>query len=453
MPSTADVLKSPPPVILVGGNNEYLVDQAFAEIRDTLVARNPQLQLESYPAGSDLSQIVDSFRTHSLFGGPRLLVAGEVNAFVTKKEVKSLLDKALTDWESSKTDRKRSSAVSKLLHILGLTGVDLEDSDATIASAIGAKNAPPLTDMLAAARTSGKRATRGEGDAAMLVEAVSRGGAPGAILLMRTGELPADSATIAAIERSGAVIRCDLSREAFGRALDQALAELAREAGVRLEAAAVTTLKRRLGIERMLTDKFNKDVPDLRVVLSEAERLATLAGSGGTITAAMVEDQIREVAGGARFEFTGLFVEGRAVEAIEKLRDLIDQARREDPKTPLDIQYGKFIFPLADEVRQLIAIRSFARLRKIDLKRRMNYNQFKDTWADALGEFMKEHQLVRQKPHPFPLSKKFEAAQKYSEEKLFTALSTLAEIDFWRKSGGAPIDVALESFVASFGRS
>src|SRR5439155_11589541 len=118
----------------------------------------------------------------------------------------------------------------------------------------------------------------------------------------------------------------------------------------------------------LLADKFSKEVPDLRIAVSEAERLATLAGVGGRVTAEMVEREVASVEGGARYEFGSLFTEGKIIEAIAKLRDLIAQARREDAKSPAEIHYGRFLFPLADELRQLIAIHSYARMNNLDLR-------------------------------------------------------------------------------------
>src|SRR5204862_184688 len=126
---------------------------------------------------------------------------------------------------------------------------------------------------------------RGEDDAALLMEAIARGGASGAILLMRTGEVPRDSATIDLIEKHGAVIAADLTREGFSAALENAIAEVASDASVRFDNAAITRLKQRLGVERMLADKFSREIPELRGIVSEAERLATLAGAGGRVTA------------------------------------------------------------------------------------------------------------------------------------------------------------------------
>jgi hypothetical protein len=146
----------PPPIILVGGDSEFLVDSSFHAIRDALTATG--MQVETFAAGTDLGQVLDSFRTHSLFGGKRLLILPEVNAFVTRKEISSLLDKSLGDWRTAKTDRKRSSAVAKLLHVLGLAGIDLEESDAAIAESLGLKKADSaFTALLQSARDSGKR--------------------------------------------------------------------------------------------------------------------------------------------------------------------------------------------------------------------------------------------------------------------------------------------------------
>jgi DNA polymerase III delta subunit len=436
-----------PPVILVGGSSDYLAEDAFRDLRDAIVAAKPGLAVEGYEAGSELATILDSYRTMSLFGSGRLILIPEVNAFVSAKELTSLYDKASADWKSAKTDKKRSSSAAKLLHVLGLVGADFEMTDRQIATALGVELAPLLADMLAFCRTTGKKASRGEDDAALLTEAVARGGAPNTYLLMRSGEVPRESATVELIDRNGAVVVMDLTRETYAAALDHAIVGVAEEAQVRFDGRALAALRQRLGIERLLADKFSKDVPDLRLAVSEAERLATLAGTGGRVTAEMVEREVAAVEGGARYEFGSLFTEGKIVEAIAKLRDLVAQARREDPKAPLDIQYGKFLFPLADEVRQMIGIVSFARTQRIDLKAPMNYNRFKDTLADRLGESLKANGLVRQKPHPFPLHKKWEAARNQSEASLFRALASLADLEIKRKSGGIPADLGIETFL------
>lgn len=436
-----------PRVLLVGGSSDFLSEQAFHELRDAIVAKNPSISVEMYEPGAELVSILDSYRTGSLFGGARLLVVPEVNAFVSAKELASLYDKAVADWKGAKTDRKRSSSSAKLLHVLGLAGVDLDMTDRQIADALGVSLEGVLSDILTYCRNSGKKAGRGEDDAALLMEAIARGGAPGAILMMRTGEVPRDSATTELIDKHGAVIVADLTRDGFNAALDQAIAAVASDANVRFDANAVARLRQRLGIERVLADKFSKEIPSLRIAVNEAERLATLVGTGGRVTADLVDREIAAVEGGARYELGSLFTEGKILEAVAKLRDLVAQARREDPKASAEIHYGRYLFAIPDELRQMIGIHSWARAHNVNLRASMNYNRFKDTIADKLGDYLKQHGLVRQRPHPFPLHKKFEAARVYSEADLFRALAEVADLEIKRKSGGLPVDVGLETFL------
>lgn len=444
---------APPRVLLIGGSSEFLSEQAFRDVRDALVAHNPATNVETYEPGSELAAILDSYRTMSLFGGARLLIVPEVNAFISAKEIASLYDKAVADWKSAKTDRKRASSAAKLLHVLGLAGADLEMTDRQVADALGVSLESTLAEILAFCRATGKKAGRGEDDAALLMEAITRGGAPGAILLMRTGEVPRDSATIELIDKHGAVVVADLTREGFTSALDQAIASIASEANVKFDANAIARLRQRLGIDRILADKFSKEVPEIRIPASEAERLATLVGSGGRVTAELVEREIAAVEGGARYELGSLFTEGKIIEAVGKLRDLVAQARREDPKASIEIHYGRYLFPLADEIRQIIGIHSWARASNVNVRTSMNYNRFKDTVADKLGDYLKMHGLVRQRPHPFPLHKKWEAAARYGEAELFRALNDIADLEIKRKSGGVPVDVGIETFLLSRMRS
>lgn len=439
--------KKPPKVLLVGGNSEFLVEKAFHDLRDAIVAGYPGMAVEVYEAGADLGAILDSYRTMSLFSPARLLIVNEVNAFVSAKELTSLYDKAVADWKSAKTDKKRASSAAKLLHVLGLVGCDLDMTDRALSEALGVTLDTTLADMLAFCRATGKKAGRGEGDAALLAEAVARGGASGTILLMRASELPDTSSTIDLIDRAGAVVVCDLTREDFVRALDHAVEVIASEANVKFEPRALGAFRQKLGIERILADKFSRDIPDIRVAVSEAERLVTLAGEGGKVTPEMVQREIAAVEGGARYELGSLFTEGKILEAVSKLRDLVAQARRDDPKMPVDMQYGRFLFPIADELRQMIAIHSFAKTHNVDLRQSMPYNRFKDQLSERLGDSMKSAGIVRQRPHPFPLHKKWEAARTHSEADLWRSLAFIADLEVKRKSGGVAADVGMEMFM------
>src|SRR5437867_6007431 len=129
--------KTPPKAILVGGSSEFLSQRAFHDIRDAIVAATPNIAMESFEPGSELAVIIDSYRTMSLFASTRLLIVPEVNAFVSSKELFSLYEKAGNEWRSAKTDRKRTTASAKLLHVLGLVGADLEMPDPAIAAALG----------------------------------------------------------------------------------------------------------------------------------------------------------------------------------------------------------------------------------------------------------------------------------------------------------------------------
>ena len=87
--------------------------------------------------------------------------------------------------------------------------------------------------------------------------------------------------------------------------------------------------------------------------------------------------------------------------------------------------------------------------KNVNLGTSINYNRFRDTVAEPLGEYLKNMGPVRQSPHPFPLHKKWEAARKHSDRDLFDALATLADLEVKRKSGGVPVDVGLEMFLLS----
>jgi DNA polymerase III delta subunit len=437
-----------PSIVLVGGSSDYLVQHHFQKIRDHIVSAQPQVELETYAAGADLARIADSFRTHSLFGGTRLLVVSDVQAFVSRKELDKHLHKAIADWEIARTDRKRSGAIAKLMHVLGLAGLSTEQSDAEIVSALGSRKNEVVTEMLQTARTQGKSETRGEADAALLAEIVQQGGAPGSILLMKAGELPEESVVVDRIGQRGGLVRCDLTRPQFPEALAQAISEIAGEYSVKFQRGAVSALEEQLGATRILADKYSTELPDLSLITSEALRLAAFVGEGGTVTAETVTSQVTARSGGQRFEFASLFSEGKILEALEKLRDLVAQGRREEPRATTDILYGRYLFSLAQELRMLIAVHSFLR-QKGTRAAAMSYNQFKGSLGDEIGIYLKEQGLARQKLHPFVVFRKYEAAGRYREKLLVRALQRVGEIELERKSGGVSAEIGLESLLMS----
>src|SRR5205823_5903143 len=141
--------KKIPPVILVGGSSDFLAEDAFGDSRAPTAAGKPGFAAGGNEPGTGPPASHAPYRPMSLFPAARLIVVSEVNAFVSAKELSSLFDKAVADWKSAKTDKKRSSSAAKLLHVLGLVGADFDMTDKQIATALGVALDPILTDMLA----------------------------------------------------------------------------------------------------------------------------------------------------------------------------------------------------------------------------------------------------------------------------------------------------------------
>ncbi|MDX1584791.1 MAG: hypothetical protein R3338_14425, partial [Thermoanaerobaculia bacterium] len=318
-----------------------------------------------------------------------------------------------------------------------------------ILDALAPKNRKIAAEILEAARLEGLSESRGEDDAGILADMIQDGGAPGAVLLVKTGELPEEAPVLDKLERDGGLLRCDLTRESFPEAFGQAVAEVSEDYEVHFEQGSIRLLEEKLGIRRVLEDKYSSEIPDLSLAVSEAIRLAAHAGKGGVVTREAVEFEIRSRAGGRRYEFASLFSEGKTLEALEKLRDLVAQGKREDPRLTSDLLYGRYLFSLAEEIRTLIAVHSFCRSSGLRPGRRMGFNQFKGELAGRMGTFFQERRITRKKLHPFVLYKKYEAAGRYSEKMLLRSLQRISEIEIERKSGGVPPSVSMEALLLS----
>ena len=442
----ARVRENLPSVILIGGNNDFLVGRAWTSLAETVEQSHPDVQMEHWTEGADLARVAESFRTSTLFSSKRLLLVPEVNAFVTARELDTLVEKAVKGWESARTERKRKTSAAQLMHAIGLIGVRLDLPNAEILEALAATtHKKTIAEILEFSRESGGSASRGEGDAAIIGAMVENGGATGTHIALRTGEIPNSSATIDAIDRAGIIIRCDLSRETFNVAFESALDDVASEWEVRFEPAAISTLRELLGIDRILGDKWSKELPDLGLAVSEIRRLAAFAGVGGTVTRSIVAKQIDRREGGARFEVTSLVADGKPIEAVEKLRELVVQAKRDRPATPDEIAFGSFVPMLAEELRVLVAIAAWCRIRGV--RSSGGYNRFKASLADQLLDDLEARGLMKRRLHPFPLFKKFETVSsgRYGERALVECLRRLSEIEMERKSGGVPVQIGLET--------
>lgn len=441
-----------PPLILVGGNNDFLVTKAWALLTAAIEQSHPSVQIEPWPEGADLARVAESYRTSSLFSAQRVLLVPEVNAFVTARELDQLVDKATKGWDTARTDRKRKTSSARLMHALGLAGLTLQQSNAEIIDGLGSGTSrKTIGEMLDFARQSGGSASRGEADAAILGAMITEGGAPGAHLAIRTGEIPASSATVDAIEKGGVVIRCDLSRQTFDLALQSAIDEVTAEWEVIFEPQALSAIRDLLRVDGVLQDKYSSEIPDLALVASEIRRLAAFAGVGARVTSSIVTSELQRREGGARFEMTSLVSEGKPLEAIEKLRDLVIQAKREKTSTPEEFAFGSFVPILAEEIRVLVAIASWCRLKGV--RSAGGYTRFRDTMADALLDDLESRGLLRKRMHPFPLYKKFETVSsgRYGERTLLECLRRLSEIEMERKSGGVPVQIGIETALITLG--
>ena len=77
-----------------------------------------------------------------------------------------------------------------------------------------------------------------------------------------------------------------------------------------------------------------------------------------------------------------------------------------------------------------------------------NGMRYADWW---IGLVKLEHGISKQKQHPFPLHKRFEASRRYREQQLVDALAELARLEVSRKSGGTAAELGLEMAVLRLG--
>lgn len=438
-----------PPVLFVGGDDDWIVAEAVHRLRAAFLEAFPEGEVAEHEGTAEgLGQAVADAATVALFASNRLVLLEGTELLRTRAptadELESLLGEA-ADAGERPSDVAGSPPLRRVARrVLGLAaaaGIDVADGPEEAARRLAARVKRPdfageIAPLLALALEAGEggevfAATLSDyasravpGDNVLLVHAISPDAKHGAVaVLLRSG--PAADLSVAD-EKERAERLCALGLE---RAIE-------REALVEGEVFDLLTGRGRLAAREFLSDldRLIDGATGRRVTVEDAERL--------------VDDRRKEYGS----DFVEAVASRRFPEAVRILERLLSGGsftafrptggRGESPSPSKGPRGDAAFFPilglLAAELRRMLALKAAAADRGIDAGRgrQLDYRSFADRLLPALRAPRADLAPLAADSHPFVLFRSFQAGKGWTVEELAAALRTLAGVDRGAKSGG-----------------
>ncbi|MEM9556692.1 MAG: hypothetical protein AAGC60_20700 [Acidobacteriota bacterium] len=469
------------PVVLITG--DLVAVEPQAERLATAIAEASGSEVTVRRRPERLGLVFDDLRTAALFGSGKVVLAVDTALLADAAGAADLIDQAADGLPfkspSAKTagdavlDGAGREGAARLFQALRLFGVDPHVGDAAAAldalpdSALrgGAalrKKSPrgrskkaaatlreDLEALLEAGRIDGIQGVA-DGDLANLGELIRGRMPPGHHLVLAERTAAADHPLVQDLRKVGALLelgRVEAGKGGAWQGLEPLVAALEAETGVGIERPALEALAQRtLRQKGGWKDKGVESDSTARLA-GEYRKLADLArgqaGGGRTrITAAMVQQAVKDRGDEDVWKILDAVGEGRGAEALSRYRRLIESADNA-------IQARLSFFGLlANFCRQLSAIGGMARVAGVPANVR-NYNQFKQRWAPALqGEIPGGGKSPLAGLHPYRLHRAYLAASRIDRAELGRLPWLVLETELQIKGEASDPDVAMAKLLS-----
>lgn len=457
------------PLYLVSGDR--VVAEPAAERIASAAAEAIGCEVDVYRRPVELSPVLADLRTLSLFGAGKVALVIESRVLADSRDVADLIDDAgealpLTG-EDLTTEGRRAAGL--LLQALRLFEVDPYAATPQEAlgqlpawafqggstyrrksrnRARGKRQAEDLkngvTELLAAARAAELEGWA-ETELAELSQLVAGGLPPNHTMILVERSVAADHPLVANIAGAGAWLETGEIEVAKGgrwEGLKTVSAELERDTGVAIRPDALEELARRTLQQEDSRKGGGVKVDSTERLAGEYRKLASLAGPGGVIERALVEETIDDRGEEDVWKILDAIGAGHAAEALHRLDRLM--AAAEDPMAAR----LSFFALLAEFARHLTAVAGMARVAKVSRGER-NYNRFKNDLAPLLQA---ERPGLGKNPigslHPFRLHRAYLAASRLPASLLASLPARTLEAELALKGGSRRPRVVLATLVS-----
>jgi len=407
------------------------------ELIDLLIpAAARSLNLETYDGRTtSIGAVLDSARTHGLFGGRKVIWVRESTVFVSGEKRSDIVDAMFAAW----ADDKRNPAAERLLVLAALAGWNQEklsstdwealsstDSKAIFGRSLSGDESAVAAAIRAHADERGMAVAAYRDESALLEEFVAAGVPTDTVLIFTAATVDRRKRIYKALLEHGTAAEFEVTRERSGaltaESVDQFLTDVLAAAGKRATP----------GARRLITRRAGADPGALRM---ELEKLCLYAGDAAQIDEKEVLASFRDLAESWIFDFTRALSQGQAAVALALLRGLFAQG--EPPLRLLSL--------IARELRMLLVARDcLADSLRTSWSGRMQFAQFRDRVLPSLRDDEKE---AFAGAHPFAIYLALQNAARASTRGLQRALLELQELDVALKSTRTDPQLRLEAFV------
>lgn len=431
------------PLVLIHGDQDFLVKQAYDRILEALVPEDVRaFNLEQLDGTlAEVGQVLDGFNTPSMMPGNKAVGMTDARFFLSKANAAELLGKAKARWEANEPQ----PALRQLGKVLSLAdwgwqeGLDASDEQwaealdlkaGELASAGGAWVKLAIQQAL----NSGLNVQAGGDESGSLAEGLEASlqlGGSGLYLICSTGSADARKKLYKLFHEKGHVL--DFKTEARGP-----------QAGLTARAFLAQALKQqglaaKGGLSERLVAAFGHDLGSLH---KELEKLEAYAYPRKELTDAdmkavctpVLEDDVFEL-----LKALGQKNLGLALDVLKRQLSL-------DPSAPF-LLFGM----LCGELRKLVVMRALMDEGLLPVKGSSDFNQFKiTTYPKLLKELPVGLAAMVKKTNPFPLYQAMERAKPMSAAQLRDMVAHVSELDRKVKTGGMEASEALQELVLRF---
>jgi DNA polymerase-3 subunit delta len=431
------------PLVLVYGDQEYLVKQAYDRLLDALVPEGLRaFNLEQMDGTRlELGQLLDNFNTLPLMPGPKAVGVVDARFFASKANAGDLLQKAKEKWAAGEP----GPALRQLARVVSLAEWGWEEAagagpehwaealSLTVAefTRISGTWLKEAVDQAQASQFPLPPSADESGQLADGLEAALAAGGESLYLVCATNSADARKRLYKLFHEKGHVLDFKMETRGFqtemtGRAF---LAMLLKQRGL--------TVKSSLGA-RLVAGYGN----DLGLLQQEIEKMECFAyprkeldeSDLRAVGVPVAEDNVYEL-----LDALGKKDLGQSLKILRRQLNL-------DPKESFRL-FGL----LCSELRKLTVMRALLDEGRVPTKGPSNFNIFKaDTYPKVGKELPPGLAVMWKKTNPFPLFQTLERCKAFSGPQLKSLGEQLGQMDLEMKSGGASAGDALEEMVLRF---
>ncbi len=426
---------SAPSVILVGGELDFFVEEAAAEVSGALGGSD--IERLRFDDDASPEAVSDALLNRSLFS-PRRVVELDVTRLLGTEAPAELADAAVEAWnEGTPAGRRKAFRFARAL--LAALSIERGSDPGETAGAVARKvkrpdQAESLARILAELpeeRSSGSLLT------SAIRTLLERGANDGVVALLTAIQPPAAGLS-AEIGKKGLLLRISVNRKNTGEELSRLALARAHDREVTLESGAIARLLERTGRRPA-------------VFAAELSKLLEWAGKGGSVLAADVGGIVDDEASENLYEFYDVLSRRDAAAALTQLERILSGHTVVMGDKEIDTEEYwpiRFLSLLSGEIRRMLLLRERLDDPAAGYAPGMTPAAFERRVLPRLQEMDRGAERPLASGKPYAVYKLAERAANFRTAELARALARAADVDAQLKNSTPPL-AALTAYVGA----